>query len=53
MDKYLVGRFNGGFFALRVWGAYHLFGLIFGILRYYVPKLKNKKERKIKIIVGK
>ena len=48
-----MGRFNGGFFALRVWGAYHLEGLIFGILQYYVPKLKNKKERKIKIIVGK
>ena len=35
---YLVGRFNGGFFALRVWGAYiwrglYMKGLIFGILR--------------------
>ena len=33
-----VGRFNGGFFALRVWGAYiwrglYMEGLIFGILR--------------------
>ena len=36
---YLEGRFNGGFFALRVWGAYiwrglYMEGLIFGILRY-------------------
>ena len=31
--SYLVGRFIGGFFVLRVWGAY-LKGLIFGILRY-------------------
>ena len=36
---YLEGRFNGGFFALPVWGAYiwrglHMEGLIFGILRY-------------------
>ena len=36
---YLDGRFNGGFFALRVWGAYiwrglYMEGLIFGILRY-------------------
>ena len=35
---YLEGRFNGGFFALRAWGAYiwrglHMEGLIFGILR--------------------
>ena len=34
---YLEGHFNGGFFALRVWGAYiwrglHVEGLIFGIL---------------------
>ena len=34
---YLEGRFNGGFFALRVWGAYiwrglYMDGLIFGIL---------------------
>ena len=28
--SYLEGRFNGGFFALRVWGG----GLIFRILRY-------------------
>ena len=36
---YLERRFNGGFFALRVWGAYIWRGLyvkrlIFGILRY-------------------
>ena len=36
---YLEGRFNGGFFALRVWGAYIWRGLYmerlsFGILRY-------------------
>ena len=31
---YLEGRFNGGFFALQVWGGLHLEGLIFGILRY-------------------
>ena len=36
---YLEGRFNGGFFALRVWGVYfrglYMEGLIFGILRYF------------------
>ena len=36
---YLEGRFNGGFFALPVWGAYiwrgfYMEGLIFGILLY-------------------
>ena len=35
---YLEGRFNGGQFALRVWGAYiwrnlYMEGLTFGILR--------------------
>ena len=35
---YLEGRFNEGFFALPVWGAYnwrglYMEGLIFGILR--------------------
>jgi len=35
---YLEGQFNGGFFALQVWGAYiwrgsYMEGLIFGILR--------------------
>ena len=38
---YLEGRFNGGFFALPVWGAYiwrglYIEGLIFGILRQFV-----------------
>ena len=37
---YLEGRFNGGFFALPVWGAYiwrglYMEGLIFGILLYW------------------
>ena len=36
---YLGGRFNGRFFAVRIWGAYiwrglYLEGLIFGNLRY-------------------
>ena len=31
---YLEGRFNGGFFALRVWGTYIYRGLFFGILWY-------------------
>ena len=35
---YSEGSFNGGFFVLRVWGAYiwrglYMEGLIFGILR--------------------
>ena len=38
---YSEGRFNGGFLALPVWGAYiwrglYMEGLIFGILRYSV-----------------
>ena len=38
---YSEGRFNGGFFALRVWGAYiwrglYMEGLIFRILRYVI-----------------
>ena len=38
---YLEGRFNGGFFALPVWGAYiwrglYMEGLIFGISRYFI-----------------
>ena len=43
---YLDGRFNGGFFALRVGGGgggggggLYLDGLIFGILRYSYPSL--------------
>ena len=45
---YLDGRFNGGSFALPVWGAYiwrglYMGGLIFGILRYliYQPSERN------------
>ena len=47
---YLEGRFNAGFFALRVWGAYiwrglYMEGLIFGILRYiYFPKYPYQPE---------
>ena len=37
---YLEGRFNIGFFALRVWGGLYLEGLIFGILRYITFKLQ-------------
>ena len=36
-DLYSEGRFNGGFFALRDWGAYTqrgLFSEFYGILRY-------------------
>ena len=38
---YLQGRFNGGFLALPVWGAYiwrglYMEGLTFGILRYII-----------------
>ena len=41
---YLEGRFNGGFFALRVSGAYiskglYMEGLIFGLLRYTARRL--------------
>ena len=38
---YLESRFNGGFFALRVWGGGGLYleGLIFGILRYLLAVL--------------
>ena len=42
----MEGRFNGKFFALRIWGAYiwrglYLEGLIFGILRYFT--INNNK----------
>ena len=38
------GRFNGGFFALPVWGAYiwrglYMEGLIFGILQYFIASV--------------
>ena len=44
---YLEGRFNGGFFALLVWGAYmrrglYIEGLFFGILRYGICHLFNR-----------
>ena len=44
---YLEGRFNGGFFALPVWGAYiwrglYMEGLIFGILRYITCQMLPK-----------
>ena len=47
---YLEGRFNGGFFALRVWGAYiwrglYMEGFIFGILRYTI----EQNERRTKL----
>ena len=47
---YLKGRFNGGFFALRVWGAYiwrglFMEGLIFGILRYFNCKAGTTEQR--------
>ena len=43
------GRFNGGFFALPVWGAYiwrglYMKGLIFGILRYQDSQSKGWPE---------
>ena len=43
---YLEGRFNGGFFALPVWGAYIwtglcMEGLIFGILRHAKMRLSE------------
>ena len=44
---YLEGQFNGGFFALRFWGAHirrglYMEGLIFGILRYLVQSVHKK-----------
>ena len=49
---YLEGRFNGGFFALPVKGAYiwrglYMEGLIFGILRYIIelsPVMKRRRR---------
>ena len=43
-NLYLEGRFNGGFFALRVSGAYiwkglYMEGLIFGLLWYTARRL--------------
>ena len=36
---YSEGRFNGGFFALPVWGGLYLEGLIFRILRYILAMM--------------
>ena len=49
---YLEGRFNGGFFALPVWGAYiwrglYMEGLIRRILRYFQPFLRKMFGQKI------
>ena len=46
---YLEGRFNGGIFALPVWGAFiwrglYMDGLIFGILRYLFPGYREKSR---------
>ena len=43
------GQFNGGFFALRLWGAYiwrgsYVEGLIFGILQYGTRKEQTGKK---------
>ena len=38
------GRFNGGFFALRVWGGL-VEGLIFGILRYRTWAIEDHVPR--------
>ena len=61
---YLEGRFNGGFFALPVWGAYiwrglYMEGLIFGILREFDSQftlsltpnswiIKARRQRKLR-----
>ena len=52
---YLEGRFNGGFFPLRVSGAYiwrglYIEGLIFGILRYLIV---NSGGAELKLILSK
>ena len=49
---YLEGRFNGGFFALRVSGAYiwrglYMEGLIFGILGYVQTDLTTANNVRI------
>ena len=38
---YLEGRFNGGFFALRVWGAYTWRGLFSEFYGIYNPGQKS------------
>ena len=42
---YLEGRFNGGFFVLRVWGGLYLEGLIFGIFTVSSFSLEHKNCR--------
>ena len=49
---YLKRRFNGGFFALPVWGAYiwrglYMEGHILGILRYAAFQKKGEKKQLI------
>ena len=46
---YLEGRFNGGFFALRVWGGGGLYleGLISGILRDFFSLLGGETHERI------
>ena len=49
---YLEGRFNGGFFALPVWGAYiwrslYMEGLIFGILRYLSSDVERVERTQV------
>ena len=46
-DFYLEGRLNGGFYALRVWGAciwrvLYMEGLIFGFSEFYGTSRKMK-----------
>jgi len=42
---HLEGRFNGGFFALRVWGArLYLEGLIFEISRHFPYGHRSKEQ---------
>ena len=48
---YSEGRFNGGFFALRIWGAYiwrglYMEGLTFGILRYLLSGYHRISDKK-------
>ena len=38
---YLEGPFNGGFFALRVWGGLYMDGLIFEIFVRYSKYIKK------------
>ena len=56
---YSEGRFNGGFFALRFWGAYIQEGiihggLIFGILRYFINdgRVLRGKQLKAELYMG-